>query len=165
MTTADGPEQPGQTIQIEVDWSDEPPTVYANGAQLTHTQTEFAVVFTEFAGFGGRRAREPGGPPRARVVSSVRLHPDTYFQFVTACASNWNKFVNAVSPPGSTPPKFKLVGIEGVQLEGLEPPGQAGAAPGAPQPNAAGLGGTPATSPQPSAAPDEGGPKPGGEEG
>jgi hypothetical protein len=123
MSTAGSPNQSVQTINIEVDWSDEPPTVYANGAQLTHTQTEFAMTFTEFVNFDGRRARVPGGPPRARVVSSVRLHPDVYFQFVVACASNWNKFINAISPPGSQPPKFKLTGLEGVQLDGLDPPG------------------------------------------
>jgi len=129
MSNTNHPDQPEQVVRIEVDWSDEPPTVYANGAQLVHTQTEFSMVFTEFAGFDGRRARGPGQPPRARVVASVRLHPDTYFQFVTACASNWNKFANAISPPGVSPPKFKLIGVQGVQLEGIETPNAA--APGA----------------------------------
>lgn len=124
MSTSGTPDPQVQTINIEVDWSDEPPTVYANGAQLTHSQTEFAMVFTEFAGFDGRRARDPGGPPRARVVSSVRLHPDTYFQFVVACASNWNKFINSISQPGSAPPKFQLNNLEGVQLEAVEPPSE-----------------------------------------
>jgi hypothetical protein len=122
MSTKESPEQTPQAVNIEVDWSDEPPTVYANGAQLSHTQTEFAMTFTEFAALVGRRAQQPGGPPRARVVSSVRLHPDVYFQFVMACASNWNKFVNTMNTSGAKVPKFKLIGVEGLQLEGLEPP-------------------------------------------
>lgn len=113
-----------QPQMIEVDWSDEPPPVYANGAQLVNTNTEFALCFTEFANFGGRRARTEESLPRARVVSSVRLHTDIFFQFLVACASNWNKFVNRVSPPGSKPPKFKLLNAGNLQLEGLEPPGE-----------------------------------------
>ena len=109
---------------VEVDWSSEPPPVYANGAQLMHSVTEFAISFTEFANFAGRHSKGDGTAPRARVVSSVRVHPEIFFQLVVACASNWNKFVNRVSPPGSKPPKFKLLGAGNLQLEGLEPPGE-----------------------------------------
>lgn len=121
---SNGTEQTSQEAPIEIDWTDEPTAVYANGAQLVHNNTEFAISFTEFASFAGRRAREGSGIPRARVVSSVRLNPDVYFQFVVACASNWNKFVNRVSPEGSKPPKFKLISAGKIQLEGLEPPGE-----------------------------------------
>ena len=116
---------PAQTDQmIEIEWSGEPPTVYANGAQLVHSATEFSICFTEFASFVGRHAKGDSAVPRARVVSSVRVHPEIFFQFVVACASNWNKFVNRFSPPGSKPPKFKLIGAGNLQLEGLEPPGE-----------------------------------------
>ncbi len=115
---------PPQDQMIEVDWSAEPPAVYANGAQLVHTASEFAMAFTEFAAYAGRHSKEGSEVPRARVISSVRLHPEIFFQFVVACASNWNKFVNRFSPPGSKPPKFKLIGSGNLQLEGLEPPGE-----------------------------------------
>lgn len=121
---SNGTEQTSQEVPIEIDWTDEPPPVYANGAQLVHNNTEFAISFTEFANFGGRRSREGSSVPRARVVSSIRLNPDVFFQFVVACASNWNKFVNRVSPEGSKPPKFKLISAGNIQLEGLEPPGE-----------------------------------------
>ncbi len=109
---------------IEIDWEGEPPPIYANGAQLLHTLTEFSICFTEFAGFLGRHSRTGDDAPRARVVSSVRVHPDVFFQFVIACASNWNKFVNRISPEGTKPPKFKLISAGNLQLEGLEPPGE-----------------------------------------
>lgn len=121
---SNGTRSPQQEQMVEVDWSDEPKPVYANGAQLVHTASEFAMCFTEFASIAGRRAKEGGEVPRARVVSSVRVHPEIFFQFVVACASNWNKFVNRFSPPGSKPPKFKLIGSGNLQLEGLEPPGE-----------------------------------------
>ena len=115
---------PSEQLGPEVDFTDEPPPVYANGAQMVHSQTEFSLFFTEFAALEGRRSAAGGRAPRARVVSSVRLHPDFFFQFVVACASNWNKFANRVFPAGSRPPKFKLIGAGNLQLEGLEPPGE-----------------------------------------
>jgi hypothetical protein len=121
---ANAPETPPTAQVIEIDWSDEPPTVYSNGAQIAHSGTEFSICFTEFAPIAGRRARGDGTNPRARVVSSVRLHPEIFFQLVVAAASNWNKFVNRLPPLGPRPPKFQLVGATSFQLEGLEPADQ-----------------------------------------
>lgn len=113
-----------ESVQIEVDWSDEPLPVYANGAQVVHTHREFAIGFTEFAPFAGRRPKPY--PPRqgeiherARVVSAVRMAPDVFFQLVSAAASNWNKFVDRVEQPL---PKFKLINAS-FQLEGVEEDG------------------------------------------
>jgi hypothetical protein len=116
-----------ETLEIEVDWSDEPMPVYANGAQVVHTHREFAIGFTEFAPFAGRRPKPYPARPgeiheRARVVSAVRLAPDVFFQLVAAAASNWNKFVNRFGSPGQPMPKFKLIGGGGLQLEGLDSP-------------------------------------------
>ncbi len=125
------PPNGGDQVRIDIDWSDEPMPVYSNGAQIVHTHREFSVAFTEFAPFAGRRPSpyptRPGeSSERARVVSSVRLPPDVFFQLMAAGASNWNKFVDSFGGPmAEKMPKFQLVGGEGV------PPLEH--APGAPQ--------------------------------
>lgn len=116
-----GPEQ----IVIELDWADEPTPVYANGAQILNSQREFAIVFTEFAAFPGRGGAPYDRPPKAKIVASVRLTPDVFFQLAAACASNWNKFVNRFGDPRARAPKFELVNAGGMQLEGLDPPPEA----------------------------------------
>lgn len=111
-----------EQIVIELDWSDEPQPVYANGAQILNSQREFAIVFSEFSAFPGRGGVPYDRPPKAKVVASVRLTPDVFFQLAAACASNWNTFVNRFGDPRARSPKFKLIGGGGMQLEGLEPP-------------------------------------------
>jgi hypothetical protein len=107
-------------MRIEIDWSDEPLPVYSNGAQIVHTHREFALAFTEFAPFAGRRpapyAPRPGEVvERARVVSAVRVPPDVFFQLIAAGASNWNKFVDSFGGPmAEKMPKFQIAGGEGV---------------------------------------------------
>lgn len=115
-----GPAQ--EQITIEIDWSDEPVPGYANGAQILNSQREFAIVFTDFVGFAGRGGAPLDRPPRAKIVSNVRMTPDVFFQLAAACASNWNKFVNRFGDPAARSPKFKVIGGGSFQLEGLEPP-------------------------------------------
>ena len=115
--TAAAPEQ----IIIELDWSDEPVPVYANGAQILNSQREFAIVFTDFVGFAGRGGAPNDKPPKAKIVSNVRLTPDVFFQLAAACASNWNRYVNRFGDPRARNPKFKIIGGGTMQLEGLEP--------------------------------------------
>lgn len=115
-----GPSEPTPLI-IEIDWSDEPTPVYANGAQILNSQREFAIVFTDFAGFAGRGNVPNDHPPKAKIVSNVRLTPDVFFQLAAACASNWNKYVNRFGESEALSPKFKLIGGGNMQLEGLEP--------------------------------------------
>ena len=62
-----GPEQPAQ-VQIDIDWSDEPMPVYANGAQMVHSHREFAIAFTEFAPFAGRQHDFATGHNTGRLV-------------------------------------------------------------------------------------------------
>jgi hypothetical protein len=109
-----------QQIVIELDWADEPTTVYANGAQVLNSQREFALVFTDFAAFAGRGNVPYDRPPKAKIVANVRVTPDVFFQLAAACASNWNKFVSRFGDPRAGSPKFKLVGGGDFQLEGLE---------------------------------------------
>ena len=113
---------PGEVV-IELDWSDEPSPLYANGAQILSSQREFALLLTEFSPFAGRGGVPRDQPPKAKIVSSVRMTPDVFFQLAAACASNWNKFVNRYGDPRARSPKFKLIGGGETQLEGLEPPG------------------------------------------
>lgn len=124
---SDGPQQPTpEQLQIEIDWSDEPLPVYANGAQIVHSHREFAMAFTDFAPFQGRRPKPY--PPRqgevherARVVSAIRMTPDVFFQLIAAGASNWNKFVETYGQQmGAKMPTFKIEG------EGMAPPPGAG---------------------------------------
>lgn len=104
-------------IPIKIDWRHEPPPVYANGAQIVHTHRDFAVTFTDFAAFEGRGAEAGEAHPRARVVASLRMTPDVFFQLAAACASNWNRFVERFGDERVGAPTFKI--------EGVEPPGQA----------------------------------------
>ncbi len=114
-----GPDQ----VVIELDWSDEPPPAYANGAQILNSQREFAVFFTDFVAFAGRGGARADQAPKAKIVGNLRLAPDVFFQLAAACASNWNKYVNRYGDPRVRTPKFKIVGGGNFQLEGLEPPG------------------------------------------
>jgi hypothetical protein len=114
------PDTPSPVIRI--DWSDEPPPTYANGAQVLNTQREFAILFTDFMAFAGRGNAPVDGVPNAKVVANLRLTPDVFFQVTAAMASNWNRYANQFVAPGQPRPKFKLMGAGGQQLEGLEPP-------------------------------------------
>jgi len=113
---------PEETITIQLDWSDEPPPVFANGSHVVATPREFALYFTEFAPMVGRGQVPRDQPPRAKVTGSLRMTPQAFFEMVTHCASSWNHFANATGDPGRPQPKFKLMGAGGLQLEGLAPP-------------------------------------------
>jgi len=103
-------------VQIDIDWSDEPLPVYANGAQIVHSHREFAMAFTDFAPFQGRRVkpyppRQGEVPEQARVVSAVRMTPDVFFQLIAAGATNWNKFVERYGQAmGAQMPTFEIKG-------------------------------------------------------
>ncbi|MCA9607235.1 MAG: hypothetical protein KC619_16630, partial [Myxococcales bacterium] len=48
---------------------------------------------------------------QARVVSTVRMTPDVFFQLIAAGAENWNKFVDTYAQQaGAQMPKFQVVG-------------------------------------------------------
>ncbi|MBX3271315.1 MAG: hypothetical protein KF729_13705 [Sandaracinaceae bacterium] len=114
-------QQAPEQVVIEIDWSDEPPVVYANGAQILNSQREFALLFTDFVAFAGRGNAPLDAPPRAKIVANLRITPDVFFQLAAAAASNWNKYVDRFGAPGAGAPKFKLIGAPGAQLEGLSP--------------------------------------------
>ena len=126
---SDGQPQPSpEQVQIEIDWTDEPMPVYANGAQIVHSHREFAMAFTDFAPVQGRRPKPY--PPRqgevherARVVSAERMTPDVFFQLIAAGASNWNKFVETYGQAmGATMPTFELKGEGAPDLESVGEP-------------------------------------------
>lgn len=126
MSESDGPANPTpEQPELRIDWSSEPTPAYANGAHTVHSTREFSIFFSDFVDLPGRGA-ETGGPPNARIVSSVRLSPEVFLQFVVSVASNWNRFVQRYGDPENAP-RFKLIGAGGVQLEGVDPPpGDAG---------------------------------------
>ena len=77
---------------------------------------------TDHAPFPGRNAIDhKAGNERARVVASLRMDPDTYFQALSVMASNWNRFVEAHVPPQMRQPRFKLIDAGDMQLHGFKP--------------------------------------------
>ncbi|MCA9604283.1 MAG: hypothetical protein KC619_01725 [Myxococcales bacterium] len=108
-------------ITIQLDWSDDPLPVFANGAQVAATTREFALFLTEFCPLAGRGGSTEEDPPLAKVVASVRMTPDGFFRMISTCASNWNRYANHVAATEGPRPKFKLMGAGSLQLEGLDP--------------------------------------------
>ncbi len=103
---------------LPVDWSTEPTPAYANGGHVVHTPRDFAVLFTELAPFPGRGSGE-AGRELAKIVASLRMTPDIYFQMLCMLTSNWNKFAAEMIDPRMRKPRFKLLDAGDVQLEGI----------------------------------------------
>lgn len=129
------PVQPQQPAGLPIDWSTEPAPAYANGAHVVHTPREFAVVFDDTAPFPGRLApREDPQGTRGRIVSSLRVSPDAFFQIVCALASSWNRFAATFLDPRMPRPRFVLADAGNARLDAQdpqEPPGRADEAPAA----------------------------------
>ncbi|AUX21281.1 uncharacterized protein SOCEGT47_017620 [Sorangium cellulosum] len=120
---ASGAATPAEPGAMPIDWSTEATPAAANGVQVLHSPRQFAVVFTEHAPFPGRNAPDGrAGAERARVVSSLRLDPEMYFQALCVMASNWNRFVEAHIPPQMRQPRFKLLDAGDGQLYGIKRP-------------------------------------------
>ncbi len=108
---------------LPIDWSTEPTPAAANGIQVLHTPAQFALLFTDMAAFPGRLAPDnQPGKEQARVVSSLRVDPDTYFQMLCVLASNWNKYVEQHVPAQMRQPRFKLLDAGELQLYGIKKP-------------------------------------------
>jgi len=89
---------------VRVLWDTEPPAVYANFAQVQCRGEEFAMVFASFSPEGP--VPVPGeklNAVNARIVSSVRLTPQTYFNLIQAMTRNWNRFVEDTFNEGGAP--------------------------------------------------------------
>lgn len=93
-------EQPDEKRQV--DWEREPLPLYCNGAFVSHSGAEFALVLTEEL-----LARENGAHRRA--VASLRMAPDTFFRIAAAMASNWNEFTRNNVEEGAPVPRFQGV--------------------------------------------------------
>jgi hypothetical protein len=110
---------------LPIDWSTEPMPAAANGLQVLATPAQFALVYTDMAPFPGRLAADgKAGHERARVVGSLRLTPDVYFQALCAMANSWNRFVLESVDPRMRQPRFKLIDSGELQLFGIKPPQQ-----------------------------------------
>jgi hypothetical protein len=108
---------------LPIDWSTEGTPAYANGMQILHRATEFALLFTDMAAFPGRLSPDGrAGNERAAVVASLRIAPDSFFQMLCVMASNWNRYIGAVTDARMRQPRFKLIDAGDLQLEGLPTP-------------------------------------------
>lgn len=106
---------------LPIDWSTEGVPAATNGVQVLHRPTEFAVLFTDYSPFPGRRSPDgQSGNERAVVVSSLRMSPDAMFQAICALANSWNRFATTVIDPRMRQPRFKLVDAGELQLEGFK---------------------------------------------
>jgi len=116
-----GQEAPPQPKAMPIDWTTEGVPAAANGVQVLHRPTEFAVLFTDHTPFPGRRSIDgEAGNERAVIVSSLRLSPDAMFQSLCTLANSWNKFATTVIDPRMRQPRFKLLDAGELQLEGIK---------------------------------------------
>jgi len=107
---------------LPIDWSTEGTPAYANGMQILHRASEFALVFTDMAAFPGRLSPDGrAGNERAAVVASLRITPDAFFQMLCVMTSNWNRYIGAVTDARMRQPRFKLLDAGELQLDGLPP--------------------------------------------
>ena len=119
MSRAKGPGPGMRAIPIEVDWSDEPAAVYANDAQVSANPRDVSVLFTEFQPITGRGDVAADRVPKAKIVANVRLSPEALFELAVTVGSAWNTYVKRYGDPKERSPKFKLMGADGRQLDGL----------------------------------------------
>jgi hypothetical protein len=103
----------------DVDWASEDTPAYVNGARVLCSAEDVAMVFTEFQKFAGRGALPGSVAPRERVVSSLRMTPNTFFQVMASFASTWNQYVLEHEKPDLVP-RFKLIGPPNIQIAGSE---------------------------------------------
>ena len=110
-----------ETKLLPVDWSTEPTPAYVHGAHVAHTIRDFAVVFDEDAGFPGRNAlpSQPDGH-RGRIVASLRMTPDTFFQVLCALNSSWNRYSQQFMGQAPQRPRFKLLDAGEAQLDAVD---------------------------------------------
>jgi hypothetical protein len=112
-----------ETRPLPIDWSTEGAPAYANGMQILHRATEFALVFTDMAAFPGRLSPDGrAGNERAAVVASLRIAPDAFFQMLCVMASNWNRYIGTVTDARMRQPRFKLIDAGELQLDGVPTP-------------------------------------------
>jgi hypothetical protein len=112
-----------QQTPLPIDWSTEGRPAYANGMQILHRATEFSLLFTDMAAFPGRLSPDGrAGNERAAVVASLRIAPDAFFQMLCVMASNWNRYIGAVTDARMRQPRFKLIDAGDMQLDGVPTP-------------------------------------------
>ena len=120
---SEAPEGAAQQQPLPIDWSTEGRPAYANGMQILHRATEFSLLFTDMAAFPGRLSPDGrAGNERAAVVASLRIAPDAFFQMLCVMASNWNRYIGAVTDARMRQPRFKLIDAGDMQLDGVPTP-------------------------------------------
>ena len=106
---------------LPIDWSTEGKPVFANGLQVMHRFSDFALLFTDETPFPGRNVPGRGqGEELAAVSASLRVPPDAVFQMICVLASSWNRFVGAMPEGAPVQPRFRLIESGEVQLDNAE---------------------------------------------
>lgn len=114
---------PTERQVLPIDWSTEPTPAAANGVQVTGNPSQFALIFSDMIAFPGRLSPTgEHGNERARIVSSLRVTPDVYFQMLCAMTNSWNRFVLDNVDPRMRQPRFKLLDGGDTQLYGIKKP-------------------------------------------
>ncbi len=106
---ADAEAAPSPLPRVPVDWHTEPTPVFANVVHAAHTSREFALVFGDVVPFPGRGGFDrPERDPDARIVASLRLTPEGYFDVLRTLVQNWNQFAETRLSPTTPTPRFAI---------------------------------------------------------
>jgi len=107
---------------LPIDWSTEGKAVFANGLQVLHRPSDFALLFTDETPFPGRHAAgHVKGEELAAVSASLRVPPAAMFQMIGVLASSWNRFVSSMPEGAPKQPRFRMIDSEDMQLDDAEP--------------------------------------------
>lgn len=107
---------------LPVDWSTEGIPAAANGLQILHRATGFALLFTDMTPFPGRGSPDgTAGNERAAIVASLRIDPDSFFRMLCVMNNSWNRYVTQVLKTDAARPRFKLLDAGELQLDQVDP--------------------------------------------
>src|SRR5438552_6747841 len=79
-------EREATALGVEIHWETEPNAVFVDHGALYARADSFALLLCALA------PERRDGKPRARIVSSVRMTPQSYMNVLTAMASTWNRW-------------------------------------------------------------------------
>jgi hypothetical protein len=97
---------------VKVLWETEPPAVYSNFAvAAARPYGEFSIVFCALSSEYPRLDEDGKLKAVARIVASVRLHPQAFLALVTLLGNTWNNLLDQVGESGS---RFQVVPPPGV---------------------------------------------------
>lgn len=102
--------RPGPLVRI--DWSTEPPALFANVFNITRFREDFALVFADLMPSGERLVQLPDGSRvmPARPVASLRIPAYAVQALLEGLVSQWNAFAEELATAGHTDvPRYQRV--------------------------------------------------------